>query len=863
VSNILKFLAGSALLIIYLLLIFLLGESFLQYVLFGMGAIICLYLSFALGNWSSLIKYPLILAGWILFVLSLAISTISTVNLPLTLSYLAFYGLSYLTFITILVLPKKIKSIWVIFTTLLAIFIVTLISIFFQLFPEMAKSLPTMNLIYSTFGHNHLAAILLLIIPMSWWFAINKKHELSEVFPNIFFQIVPFFFSIVLLFSFGRIAILLGLFEFLIIKFLLNKQKVSPTKIIKNELRLLQILFFSILIIKIIFSVVEIFNPGYICPIQEKEKQLCKSISNERRPLYWDQAWKVIKEYPPIGSGPGTFSVSGAKYSQAPLYRTSFAHNAFLENYSTLGIIGGSIFIFLMFNMLFKVSRAKEIKINSKEELINGSNSWQFFSLISLCAIYVDVLFDFDWNFSGIFILTLILIATMLRETTINKDLNFLNKRKSEKIAKATKNIFVFISFCLITLSGTYLVVEFKIKQQKTNEAFEFFPYFHWHRKIFETELSSENYPKLLSIYKNYPEHYIFLISKEIDPNKTALLKKRLGELSPWDKIKENNIEYYLNENQYDLAQQELETIHELYQKSLKTSDDWIFSYSDIKRLSQQTLRFADKIWLQNPLLAADFYTKAQKIDSWTWQENSLGILNDKFDQYFQQRLEFMRNFPNEKYDYLGTNRNTYAKKYLLALNEFLKSQENPQNIHNDLNNILNMANWLSVYAWADLNEIYQLKITQTLQTNKINEVSSLISEWKKTSETIQKYNKDLSWDYKLKINLVKKLQKKATELLNNNKAENLTDEIRSQVMDLVSLMNQVLPENYWVIVQPGNLYTYFGQIETAKKAFQYCLDNYYDPGKHVDCENGLLNLNQEIPNKNRYFEVSKTILSQ
>jgi O-antigen ligase len=752
------------------------GESYLQYVLWGLGSGIGVFTIFKWGDWQQIDRYPFIFIGWTLFFVSLIISAIFTQSIPLSISQLAFYGFEIVIFFTILTMPKKIKASYLLITLLLTTWTITLISIFFQFFPKFAKLLPGMNILYATYGHNHLAAILLLALPISWWFAINKKNGFENIIPNFIFQFIPVIFSIALLLSFGRTAVLIGFIELIIIKLVLNKQKTSIPKKLKKTQQFIEILFILVLLAKVFLSAADLLKPDFSCPVPYFKKQLCKSVSTEPRPLYWSQAIEIIKEFPLTGSGPKTFGITSTRYQQNPDIDTSYAHNAFLETYSDLGIVGGTIFLVLMLGMLIKITKKVEKKI-----------SWQFLVWLSIASIYTDVLFDFDWSFSGVFAFTLVLIAIVLREKKVvptppKKSIINSLQQKIKKIykPKLLKSSILIIASIPIVISFIYLGVELKIYQKNIQQAFEFFPYFHWHKKIYETSLPESNYDRFLEIYKNHPESYPFFIKKEKNPVKKAYLRQQLFILEPWKIIDNSNIDYYLSQEKWDLAQQEIEKLYKLKKISLEKGFGWIFSYEDSQKLASDSLKVADGVLLEKPIVAADLYKQAQEIDEWAWDKHEAKILSLKVDNDPEKQLEFMRNFPNEKNEFWGKYKDIYSIKYLKIITYFLENgslekyflnkpasnnsntQQTSNKIATDIKNILSATDWLTWETWEIISETYGKEINKN--SNFIEKQQRLVQDWYEiwkicsNTENKQQNNEKYQLNYKYSLNLSKNL---------------------------------------------------------------------------------------------------------
>src|SRR5690606_10386839 len=143
---------------------------------------------------------------------------------------------------------------------------------------------------YATFGHNHIVALLLLVLPLSWREFLLAKQEKSRQAAWLSGAGVALI-SLVLLMSFGRMALFLAVWQLLVLWFF--GQKIPRVKALKIPLLIVATVFTVVLGAKMFFSYQTAHNPKFSCPFPGWMKQkICKPFNGELRPLYLVQAWK-------------------------------------------------------------------------------------------------------------------------------------------------------------------------------------------------------------------------------------------------------------------------------------------------------------------------------------------------------------------------------------------------------------------------------------------------------------------------------------------------------------------------------------------------------------------------------------------
>lgn len=609
------------------LLLLLLGDSYIGYVLMGGISLFLLLFSSKL-DWQQIKNYQWLAVLWLLSLLGIGLSLFFSINLPLSIYFTTKFIFIFLSFwFLLLVRTSFISNLQLIKLLLLISLVILIISVIFQFFPSLTNLLPGMNLLHATYGHNHLAALLLLTIPLSWWLASEHiKRGDSRLW-----WLMPLGFSLGLLFAFGRVAVVIGLVQFLIISKRLKENHFLKSNKFNFMLKMLTILFVLVLAINTFFSTVTLFRSDFSCPVPSLERQLCKSITAESRPDYWYWAIEIIKNNFWFGSGPGTFSLAAKQYHLNPDGGSAHAHNDFLEMLSELGLVGGGVTIFMLLSLLYLAG------VNRKKESSWGLETAIFLGVI---AIYVDVLFDFDWNFIGILSMTLLLLALTIK-----------NVKKSSAKSSFLKffKIFYFLSiFILILVAGLYLKTDNLIKNNQAQQAFHLFPYFHWHRKIYENDLSlnKEDKQKFHQLYAANSAIYSTWVLETEDEQQRQQIKEKWFEVDPWVAINQDLISFYLEQNNFSRVYFWLRAMEKLCAQSTE---------NDLSLTEDQRTRFIESIFAKvDNLVFSKDYQSAQNLLSassylfrdryWLMaQPGNLAVLQgdlDKAAQLYKQCLD-------------------------------------------------------------------------------------------------------------------------------------------------------------------------------------------------------------------------------
>lgn len=476
-----------------LLIVLLLGDTFYQLVIIFI-ALICVTPFFCKVSWENIFLYQKEFTLWLVWVISWIATSIWTHHIPLVLESSSILFFSFIFFSIVLLLPKKTLPINLLYFQLITLTtVLSVISLIFTFIPNIGVLLPGKNLVFASYGHNHLAAFLLLIIPINWWTYLKEIKSSQNKWLHIALLSTLFIMYTLLFSSFGRIATIIGTLQLVYIWFFWLKKPFSLNKVVKKTALFFTTMLLLLLGFKLFFGFASLMGIKITCPLPEP--RLCKSLNNEPRLAYWDQALKAIHDYPLTGYGPKTFSFINLKYKQTPDLGTSYAHNAFIQAWAETGLITGTFFLVLMVYLLYKSTKVVHLLKNQPNYL---TPMW-----LGLVSIYFNNLFDFDWEFLGVWLVTLLFIAMILKHQPLNIQTKYTQIQKH----LAIKNIVIIaLLFCgqIITIyTGAYLWTEWQIHQKNMQLALQF-PYFNVHKDLFLAQrLTPEQIQKLIFLYEN------------------------------------------------------------------------------------------------------------------------------------------------------------------------------------------------------------------------------------------------------------------------------------------------------------------------------------------------------------------------
>jgi O-antigen ligase/tetratricopeptide (TPR) repeat protein len=797
-------------------LFFTLGDTYLKWFLLPMYnlGLLAIFVRFHHYYPKNIILIPV----WMFFLIWTAVSSLFTHSIALTLDFFLFQITLFTSFATVVTVrlylqksfqkkvffSENLESILALFFVIIGV-VLSLISFTFLVNPQLAIKLPGFNILYASYGHNHLASLLILILPLSWWLAL-KKNSLMLI-------ACTFLLTASLLVSFGRVAVTIGFVQVIFLFWLYLKSNYGKVlnlpKSHKSTLRWIFLfvlaIFVAVLAMKLYFSVITLIAPSapksWVCPLPSLKTKLCKPIESESRIDYWSQAGSAIKDYPLLGYGPGTYSLISKKYSNFFTSFSSYAHNSYLQMTAEVGLVGG--FIFILMKTIIVVLVVAEVK-NAKNKLFLLS------ILIGLVSLYLNNFFDFDWDFIGVATTATImagLAVSVSNELPKVNDLTRLGSKNkvrlhlelffrvfNSKSGLKAQKLFILNVFFLLLLSSTVVIyAEVLFSQKKYSDLLSFFPFVSHHSLGLadHKSWSNQELDRLVAVFAHQPMFLKnILINNKSYPNwieTFTLFKKGQPGASLTDMLLPNWADQNLPlEDRIKVYEELLSQSQEL---ALKHESFW---YPVKIRLLENYLAMANKVYEQGDLeKSAEMYYQISLYDDWLLSNSNLAFLQfgtatagtDKNQQdYIQsivklveanpENLSFIRKAVSLFGNKLGFNQTVFGEVYLnLIQKQIDKCLEKSascdflieSSLETDFKNILMISPWQVGRLWETASIFYKSLLEQNsllsraslVENDVANQVESATNDSKLR---LQQANKNLTnwfkiWELLNKLN--------------------------------------------------------------------------------------------------------------
>jgi len=377
----------------------------------------CFFLAifFWLKRKEKLPVFPIL--AWLIFLLFASFSTAFSISLARSLPQLAQYLFYFLFFLSIYILAQSFPGLikWLAGIVITASIALTLLSFYYLFaFPRFGPpGLSTMNLVYASFGHNHLSDYLLFSLPLVLVLSLSaKKRKFQLLFGLILVLLLVGFIST---FARGAFFVILPVLLFI---FLFIKTKVFRGKKVVVFLTFILpvVALISILALSLITSIVPSQSLGLQVP-KLFSRQLFKPIVFEPRFHYWQQAVWDFKSSPFFGTGLDTFRYQSFRTQRLPVSGSWYTTNHFLQMFSETGIFGGVGFIVLIGTVLFLTfKRIRKRKDPLLIALFGG-----------LLASILHSFFDWDWQFPAVFLTFWAISAVLLGPKTKEIKIKFVS----------------------------------------------------------------------------------------------------------------------------------------------------------------------------------------------------------------------------------------------------------------------------------------------------------------------------------------------------------------------------------------------------------------------------------------------------
>lgn len=165
--------------------------------------------------------------------------------------------------------------------------------------------------------------------------------------------------------------------------------------LLKGKDRKYSLLTFGILVVSILVVVLvrkEVFLPVFRS-LFERIKVMFSFFKGQWEESLGDRVYmlkdslKILKDYPILGTGNGTYQYVYAKYRTIYFF-SKFPHSIFFQVLDELGVLGGAAFVYMIFSLFRK--GFKVIKENYSTILVGV--------YVGLLGMFLHALVDFDWS---------------------------------------------------------------------------------------------------------------------------------------------------------------------------------------------------------------------------------------------------------------------------------------------------------------------------------------------------------------------------------------------------------------------------------------------------------------------------------
>lgn len=603
-------------------------------------------------------RFLLLLPIWAVLYLA---SAIFSSSIPLTLFAVFGQLLGWSVFLFFLTLTQQFKVQFFLKLLILLALALTLISLVFEANHSLGSLLPGMNLLYTTYGHNHIAVILLMVIPLSWWLAFQKTRR--SVIERSIAWIIPVFFSVVLLLTLARVGILIGFLQMLAVFLITSRHREYFTGLAGGRIifKSLFVFFLSSLVVLGFFWFMVTTKPGFSCPLNIIHPKLCFSIQTDTRTWYWERAVKIAQHQPWLGSGPGTFTEAHKLYRQNPFADSQFVHNSFLQMFAESGVIVGSLYSLLI--LLLLLTPIKSIFAKS-------GFTWEKAVYISAAGLFINSLFDFDFDFIGVYAVFLAFLALIQRNHWATQP----QGRLSQKIVVAIKSWWLGFTVFSLIIAGFFIFTELQIALNRPSAAFAVFPYFSHHYNTFQksNQIQPREKQQLRSIYRNHPQLYLDLLQGDLSLDERLALQNQLVAIDPWQRLYQDYVGDLILAQQNTEAAREVAALRELYQ--ILESQSLGPRRETKVELAMKMLTLGDQFAADgNANMAGYLYREARFADPWLLDDHQPFFINQPVSA--KEYLTFISYLSDVEGKYLGRYRDAFVENHISSLETEL--QEN------------------------------------------------------------------------------------------------------------------------------------------------------------------------------------------
>ncbi len=252
--------------------------------------------------------------------------------------------------------------------------------------------LPSMNLLYPSYGHNHAADLLLFVFPV-----VMFHTKLPRPLRIILLSII----SIGLVLSFARGAWIF-IVAYCVIVLVRSKSGNKKDLLLSTVIAVMvMLLVVSVVASKLIPRVAN--NGSSFSRVLDRLSQKGSPV-NDPRWEYWTQTFQMIGERPLFGSGAGTFYFNSRRLQPHPGAYSWFAHSFFLQTLAEHGIVGALPILLLFGWVIWHMTRyatSRHSQESSAGRLAVGALLVAGYSFIEFNLSFI-VIWTLFWAIAGL-----------------------------------------------------------------------------------------------------------------------------------------------------------------------------------------------------------------------------------------------------------------------------------------------------------------------------------------------------------------------------------------------------------------------------------------------------------------------------
>ncbi len=345
----------------------------------------------------------------------------------------------------------------------------------------------------------------------------------------------------------------------------------------------------------------------------------------------------------------------------------------------------------------------------------------------------------------------------------------------------------------------------------------------------------------MVKIYSRDSQVLSLLLSNEKDEKQKVLIGEVLSRANPWSMTNLRNLNYYLETEQLQKAQEEIDRLDSVISQRKRQG----YEEPIRRRLNRRRMDLAYALFDKGSYQkAGQIFKKAQKYQPWIMDDRDNIIAKDK--PIDPKQIEFFLEVEPISSKYYGSAEDEYIKYYFQLLLTRIKNHQFT-NMDRLINKLITLKN-SQRYQVRDKVLPLLIKELSAIENPGQEEVQALSSFLTQMSS----YAKD-DWTLRTQISFKQILQDWAEYFAQKQKFD--------EADKLLTILFKFDPDDYWSQVQLANFYVKYGRLKKARKAYENCQKRVeYD---HKDCILGLQALDSSNTVRERYDQVKQIIAGE